>query len=187
VYQVYVYLIEEPGLYALLHDARGTHADVLVTCNRLRLVQGAFESVGDERERRSFVDPVLWNRSGNNKDRYVQGVFATPPMGKVKCPSTKHQRPVVLRVSARYSAVCAETMKTMSLPGSLYSVSPAEYHANSFSPPTPIGASGPSFGPAINPSSETESPVRTFPMMVPSSAPKFAARNSGLVLDLLRA
>jgi hypothetical protein len=39
----------------------------------------------------------------------------------------------------------------------------------------------------MNPSSETESPVRTFPMMVPSSAPKFAARNSGLVLDLLRA
>jgi len=61
VYQVYVYLIEEPGLDALLHDARGTHADVLVTCNRLRLVQGAFESVGDERERRSFVDPVLWS------------------------------------------------------------------------------------------------------------------------------
>jgi hypothetical protein len=29
--------------------------------------------------------------------------------------------------------------------------------------------------------------VRTFPMMVPSSAPRFAARNSGLVLDLLRA
>jgi hypothetical protein len=92
----------------------------------------------------------------------------------VRRPNTN--APVVLRVSARYSAVCAETMKTTSLPGSLYSVSPAEYHANSFSPPTPIGASGPSFGPAINPSSETESPVRTFPMMVPSSAPRFAGR-----------
>jgi hypothetical protein len=63
-----------------------------------------------------------------------------------------------------HSAVCAETMKTVSVPGSLYSVSPAEYHAKSLSPPTPMGASGLSFGPPINPSSETESPVRTFPM-----------------------
>src|SRR5204862_538219 len=83
---------------------------------------------------------------------------------KVLRPNTK--APVVLRVSSRYSAVCGETMKTMSLPGSLYSVSPAPYHARSLSPPTPMGASGVSFGPAINPSSETESPVRTFPKSV---------------------
>src|SRR2546423_14120496 len=57
-------------------------------------------------------------------------------------------------------------MKTMSVPGSLYSVSPAEYQAKSLSPPTPMGASGPSFGPLMNPSSETESPVRTLPMLV---------------------
>src|SRR4029450_6234818 len=57
-------------------------------------------------------------------------------------------------------------MKTMSLPGILYSVSPAPYHARSLSPPTPMGASGVSFGPAINPSSETESPVRPFPKSV---------------------
>jgi hypothetical protein len=34
-------------------------------------------------------------------------------------------------------------------------------------PPTPMGASGQSFGPLMNPSSETESPVRTFPMFIP--------------------
>src|SRR5205823_11614976 len=74
-------------------------------------------------------------------------------------------------------------MKTMSVPGSLYSVSPAEYHAKSLSPPTPMGASGPSFGPLMNPSIETESPVRTLPISV--SLPvliicaRFAARNSG--------
>src|SRR4051794_8871296 len=60
-------------------------------------------------------------------------------------------------------------MKTMSVPGILYSVSPAEYQAKSLSPPTPMGASGRSFGPLMNPSSETESPVRTFPILIPLS------------------
>src|SRR5215212_5744073 len=29
----------------------------------------------------------------NNKDRYVQGVSATPPIGEVECPPSKYQRP----------------------------------------------------------------------------------------------
>src|SRR6266487_3229674 len=88
-----MYLVEESCFDALLHDARGTHTDVLVACDRLRLLYGAFESVRDERERRSFVVPVLWDRAGENEDRYVQRVFATPPIGEVECPSAKHQRP----------------------------------------------------------------------------------------------
>jgi hypothetical protein len=49
-----------------------------------------------------------------------------------------------------------------------------------------MGASGPSFGPLMNPSSETESPVRTLPISV--SLPiliiyaTFAARNSAVVM-----
>jgi hypothetical protein len=82
VHQVDMYLVEEPCFDALLHDARGTHADVLVACDRLRLLYGAFESVRDERERRSFVDLLLWDRAAEDKDRYVQGVFATPPVGE---------------------------------------------------------------------------------------------------------
>src|SRR5205085_6987085 len=77
-------------------------------------------------------------------------------------PVTK--APVVVLVSRRYSAVCGATLNTISVPGSLYSVSPPMYHAKSRSPPLPIGASGPSFGPAINPSSDVACPVRTFPM-----------------------
>src|SRR6185437_896672 len=77
-------------------------------------------------------------------------------------PVTK--APVVLLVSRRYSAVCGETLKTISVPGSRYSVSPPKYQAKSRSPPSPIDASGPSFGPAINPSSDVACPVRTFPM-----------------------
>src|SRR5438045_256830 len=87
-YQIYVDLVEEPSFDALLHDARSTHADVLVAGDRPRLLYGAFEPIRDERERRSFVDPVLWDRAGNNKDRHVQGVFAAPPIREVECPST---------------------------------------------------------------------------------------------------
>jgi hypothetical protein len=50
-YQVYVYLVKHPGLDALLHDARGAHGDVVVTRNRLRLLDGALDAVRDERER----------------------------------------------------------------------------------------------------------------------------------------
>src|SRR5215211_7303014 len=92
-YQVDVDLVEESRPDALLHDARGAHADVLVAGDRFRLLEGAFQAVGDEGERRSFVDPLLWDRAANNKDRYVQGVFATPPIGEVEGPSTEHQRP----------------------------------------------------------------------------------------------
>src|SRR4029450_9384334 len=41
---------------------------------------------------------------------------------------------------------------------------PAPYQAKSRSPPCPMGAAASSFGPLINPSSETASPGRTFPM-----------------------
>src|SRR5215218_7319536 len=44
---------------ALLHEARADHADVLVACDRFRLLYGAFETVRDERERRSFGNPLL--------------------------------------------------------------------------------------------------------------------------------
>ena len=46
-HQVDVDLVQESRSDALLHDARGTHADVLVARDRLRLLQGAFQAVGD--------------------------------------------------------------------------------------------------------------------------------------------
>ena len=76
-----MYLVEEPSLDALLHDAGRTHTDALVAGHGLRLLDGAFESVRDERKRGSFVDPLLWDRAAENKDRHVQRVFATPPRG----------------------------------------------------------------------------------------------------------
>src|SRR3712207_1588240 len=71
-HQVYVYLVKKSRSDALLHEARADQADVLVVRDRFRLLYGAFEAVRDERERRSFVNPLLWDRMGNNKDRYAQ-------------------------------------------------------------------------------------------------------------------
>src|SRR4029450_5278459 len=77
-YQVDVDLVQESRSDALLHDAGGAQADVLVAGHPLGLPEGAFEAVGDEGERRSFIDPRWWDRAADHKDRDIQGVFATP-------------------------------------------------------------------------------------------------------------
>jgi hypothetical protein len=46
-----VELVQESRPDALLHDAGGAHADVLAAGDRCGLLEGAFEPVGDERER----------------------------------------------------------------------------------------------------------------------------------------
>jgi hypothetical protein len=161
-----VYLVEESRLDALLRDARGAHGDVLVARDRFRLLDGAFDAVRDERERRSFVDPFLRNGMADDEGRYAQGGLPPHPlvMSNVLRPVTN--APILLCASRRRSALCGETLNTISVPGSLYSVSPLEYHAKSRSPPSPSGDPGPSFGPAMKPSSDIESPVATFPMFV---------------------
>jgi hypothetical protein len=70
-HQVDVYLVEESRPYALLRNAGGTHGDVLVARDRFRLFNCAFDAVRDERVRRSFVGPFLWNRMGDNEGRYA--------------------------------------------------------------------------------------------------------------------
>src|SRR3954451_6757938 len=112
---------------------------------------------------------------GNNKDWYVQGMSATPPCVRSNVLRPVTNAPVVVRVWRRNSAVCGATLNTISVPGSLYSVSPPKYQPKSRSPPSPMGVSGPSFGPAINPSSDVECPVRTFPIdFVPLPDPRLA-------------
>ena len=72
--------------------------------------------------------------------------------------------PILLCASRRSSALCGETMNTISVPGNLYSVSPREYHSKSRSPPSPRGRAGPSLGPAMKPSSDMVNPTETFPI-----------------------
>src|SRR5215207_5243249 len=96
--QVDLYFVKESRVDALLRDAGGAYTDGLVACYRFRLLYGAFDAVRDERERRSFVNPFLWERMGNNKDRYVHGVPATPRIGYVERPPSRHQRPYRLHL-----------------------------------------------------------------------------------------
>src|SRR4051795_11959451 len=77
----------------MLHQVRTDYADVLVACDRFRLRDSVFETVRNERERRSFVKPLLRNRMGKNKYRHSQGMSAAPAMGEVECPPSRHQSP----------------------------------------------------------------------------------------------
>ncbi len=165
-YQVYVYLVKKSRPNALLHDAGGGHGDVLLARDRFRLLDGAFDSVRDERERRSFVDPFLGDRVGDDEGGYAQGGLPPHPLviSNVLRPVTN--APILLCAFLRSSALCVEILNTISVPGSLYSVSPPEYHAKSRSPPSPRGDPAASFGPAMKPFSDIESPVATFPMFV---------------------
>src|SRR5215211_3345516 len=111
---------------------------------------------------------------GNNKNWYVQRVSAAPPMSEVKGPPSRHQRP----------CRCARLAKEL---GGLRR--DPEHHLRARQPVFGVTAEVPtqkplaalthgcfrtSFGPAINPSSDVECPVRTFPILPfpfrPSSA-----------------
>ena len=121
-----------------MHDARGAHGDVLVARNLFRLLYGALDPVSDERERRSPVDPLLRDRMADDEGRHAQGRAPTPPVGDVESPPPRHERPHLgVRLAEELGALCGETLKTISVPGSLYSVSPAEYQAKRRSPPSP--------------------------------------------------
>ena len=115
--QVDVYLVKQSGSYALLGDASGAYGDILVLCDRSCLLDGALDAVGDEREGRSFVDPFLGDRLGDDEDRYAQGGLPPRPlaMSNVLRPCTK--APIVLCTSRRSSALIGETLNTISVPG----------------------------------------------------------------------
>src|SRR5215211_1060612 len=78
-------------------------------------------------------------------------------------------RPVTIaaiqeNASCRISAAWDETLNVIPRLGTTESVSPLEYQSKSRIPPSPSGCSGPSFGPAMNPSSDIVSPEVTLPM-----------------------
>jgi hypothetical protein len=49
------------------------------------LFNGAFNTVGDEGERPSFLDPFWRGSMGHNNDWYVQGMFAPPSTSAPIC------------------------------------------------------------------------------------------------------
>src|SRR5215218_5672633 len=71
--------------------------------------------------------------------------------------------PIEENTSCSISAAWDETLTVIPPLGTTYSVSPLEYQSKSRIPPSPSGCSGPSFGPAMNPSSDIVSPEVTMP------------------------
>src|SRR5215216_3753863 len=72
--------------------------------------------------------------------------------------------PIEENASCSISAAWDETLNVISPLGATKSVSPLEYQSKRRIPPSPSGCSGPSFGPAMNPSSDIVSPEVTLPM-----------------------
>jgi len=88
--QVDMYFVEQPGLEALLRDTRGGDGHILVACGLLCLTNGAFHAVGHEGERRTLLDPFLWDGVGDNKTRGM-GRIAAPGFGDIEhSPSCQH-------------------------------------------------------------------------------------------------
>src|SRR5258706_14129445 len=84
-HQVDMDFLKQSGFEALLHNRRGGYRDTLVACNRFCLFNGAFNTVGDEGERPSFLDPFWRGSMGHNNDWYVQGMFAPPSTSAPIC------------------------------------------------------------------------------------------------------
>src|SRR5215216_630965 len=92
-HKIYVYLVKNSCPEALLHDARRPHRHVLLTRNRFRLLHGALDTLRDERERRSFVDPFLWDRMGDDEGGDAQEGSASPPVGDVERSPPRYKSP----------------------------------------------------------------------------------------------
>jgi hypothetical protein len=68
-HQVDAYFVNQPGLDAPLSNVSATYADGLVARDRTCLFNGAFDAIRDKGEGRSFVNPSLGRRMGNDKVR----------------------------------------------------------------------------------------------------------------------
>src|SRR5215210_1251316 len=162
-HQVDVYLVKQSGSYALLRDTSGAYSDVLVLCDRSCLLDGALDTVRNEGERRSFVDPFSGDRVGDNEGRYALGGSATPTICDVERPPPRHERP----------------HRSVRLPKKLGALRrDLEYHLGTrqfvvgvaagvpLKEPFPTLAKGP-FGPVVRPGDEAiqrhRQPCRDFP------------------------
>jgi hypothetical protein len=109
-HQVDAYLVDLPGLDALLRNFGAAHADGLVASDRFRLLDGAFDAVRDEGERRCFVNPFFWDPMGSETlsvmpplgtlysvwpPKYRSKSDPTSPSGPAMKPSSEVENPVL--------------------------------------------------------------------------------------------
>ena len=104
-HQVHVYCVLESGPDALLGDACSANGGVLVARDRLRLLDGAFDAVRDERERRSLVDPFLRDGMGDDEGRYAQGGLPPHPLAMSNVLRPVTIAPILLCASRSISAL----------------------------------------------------------------------------------
>jgi hypothetical protein len=100
-HQVNLHLVEKPRSYVLLSGIRAAHhGDVLATRRGSRLLQGAFDAVGDEGVGRSpFLDDLLSSFCGEHETRCVEGGVIPPRHdSEVEGPTAHDDRPRGLEI-----------------------------------------------------------------------------------------
>ena len=85
--------VQQAQLQALLCDTRAAYTDILIPCGFLCLTNGAFNAIRDESEGRPFLDPFLWDGMSDDKTRSTAWGVATPRIGDVEHPPSRHHRP----------------------------------------------------------------------------------------------
>jgi hypothetical protein len=157
--QINVDLVQQPRLQALLDDVRAANDDMPVPGNALSLFDGARNAVRNEGEWRTFLDPFLWRRMGDDERAPTIRRITTPRAGDIEivpsCDQCADRSP---ERSPMRSALAREILNTISVPGTGNEVSPLVNHLKS--------RRMSSFGPAMKPSSDIVNSVMTFPIRV---------------------
>jgi hypothetical protein len=85
--------VDQPGFDELLHSIRtARNIDILLARSGLRLLQGAFDTVGDEGERRSaLLDQPVSGFMGKHENRHSKGRIISPrPLSLVEHSPAHH-------------------------------------------------------------------------------------------------
>src|SRR5215208_5638318 len=88
-------LVHQAGVETLLQDTGSADDDILIPGGLFCLTNGAFNAIGYKGERRSFIDPFLWDGMREDETGRPRGMTA-PGSGDVKGPASPHPGPVRL-------------------------------------------------------------------------------------------
>src|SRR5215216_4782684 len=96
-YEVNLHSVKQPGTQVLLNYIRTTrYRDILLTCGRPCLFEGAFDTVGDEGERRCSLNQLLLPAMSEHEARHAKGRVIPPPVCNIEHSSADHDCPDIL-------------------------------------------------------------------------------------------